>query len=398
MNMSDASSGPPPGEGPRPWSALYLQLLLEAAKDYAIFAMDRERHVTMWSAGAARIFGYRETEILGQTADVIFTPEDRAGGAPVAETQGALAHGRAEDERWHLRKNGDRFFASGVMTPLRDVDGGHLGFVKINRDLTERKLAEERLRASRDELAQRVEERTQELQTANASLRAEIARRAEAEATRTDLLRRIASAQEQERLRIAREMHDELGQHIAALMWRLNALELALTGSPHRPVVVEAQQLAEAIGREAHVLAVQLRPTALDDLGLPGAVATFVQVWSERSGVRVETQFVNLDTERLPRDVELTLYRIVQEALTNVLKHAQASRVDLVVVRNAREVALTVEDNGRGFAGDDLASGNDGLGLLGMRERVAAIGGHIAVESAPGAGTTLLVRVPLTLK
>jgi PAS domain S-box-containing protein len=388
---------PEPAGEPTAHSALYLRLLIEAARDYAIFATDPARRITMWSAGAQRVFGYCEAEMIGQSADVIFTPEDRAAHAPEQESAEALLHGRADDERWHLKKNGDRFFASGVMTVLRDPDDRHLGFVKINRDLTERKLAEEQLRASRDELAARVQERTRELQESNDSLRAEIARRTASETSRAQLLRRFASVHEDERLRIAREMHDHLGQHIAALMWRLNELDARLANAAERSIVRETQQLAESIGHEVHALAVQLRPTDLDDLGLPGAISAFVDVWSRRSGVPVETQFVNLERDRLPRDTELALYRIVQEALTNILKHARATRVGIALTRVAAEVALTIEDDGVGFANDGPPAGNHrGLGLQGMQERAAAVGGNVEVESEPGRGTAVFVRVPLS--
>lgn len=382
---------------PNPRSALYLNLLIEAATDYAIFAMDRERRITMWSKGAERIFGFTESEITGHTADIIFTPEDRALGAPLQEVSDAAHKGRANDERWHLRKNGDRFFASGVMSPLRDEDGTLLGFVKINRDLTAQKLAEQRLEASHDELAHAVEERTRELRESNEALRAEMARRNAAEEARAHLLRRIASSQEQERLRIAREMHDQLGQHVAALMWRLNALEQPLKATPQGPIVAEAQQLVESIGREVHALAVQLRPTVLEDLGLPGAISAYVKIWSGRSKIPVAAKIVNLSESRLPPEIELTLYRIVQEALTNILKHAGATEVQLVVSRLGNEVAVTIEDNGCGFDSQKTEhESDDGLGLLGMRERVAAVDGTLVVESEPGAGTTLFVRVPLS--
>lgn len=385
-----------PTSEPNPRSALYLNLLIEAAKDYAIFAMDPERRVTMWSGGAERIFGFAESEMVGRVADIIFTPEDRAVGAPLQEVTGALRDGRASDERWHIRKNGERFYASGVMTPLRSDDGAHLGFVKINRDLTAQKLAEQQLQASRDQLVHAVEERTRELRESNTALREEIARRSRSEESRAQLVRRIANNQEEERRRLAREMHDQLGQHIAALMWRLNALDGALKNTPHGRIIVEAQGLVESIGHEVHALAVQLRPTVLDDLGLPGAIAAYVRVWSARAGVPVETQIVNLAETRLPHEIELTLYRIVQEALTNILKHAAARQVQLVIARIGNEVALTIEDNGRGFAVVEVEAGTgDGLGLLGMRERVAAVRGTLIVESEPGVGTTLFVRVPV---
>jgi PAS domain S-box-containing protein len=395
VNSSDPPSSPAPLPAPSPGSGLYLQLLIEAASDYAIFAMDQERRVTMWNLGAERMFRFGEKEIVGQSADIIFTPEDRAAHAPETEASEALLKGRAADERWHMRKNGERFYASGVMSPLRNVDGTHIGFVKITRDLTRAKLAEQELRISRDQLNRRVHERTLELQQINEALRDEIASRQAAEQGRQQLLRRVVTAQEQERLRIAREMHDELGQHVAALMWRLNALDLAVARTPHQPLVAEAQRLVELIGREVHVLAVQLRPTALDDLGLPGAISAFVEIWSTRSGIPVETQFVNVQGSRLPADMELALYRIVQEALTNILKHAGASRVGLVATRTASGVVLSIEDDGRGFSTEQADSSASGLGLVGMRERAAGVGGQIEIESSPGHGTTVLVRVPL---
>ena len=376
-------------------TAIYYRLLLESAKDFAIFATDPERRVTMWSAGAERIFGQLEAEMLGQSADVIFTPEDRSKGAPEAEAAEALAKGRAEDERWHLRKRGERFYASGVMTQFRDESGVPIGFVKIVRDLTERKLAQEVLQASRDALARGVEERTRELRQANEALRKEMAERIAAEMGRQQLLRRIATAQEEERRRIARDMHDTIGQHLAALMLRLNALELALAGSANQALVKEPQQLTETIGRELHALALQLRPTDLDDLGLAGAVSSYVELWSSRAKVPVHTHMMNLENPRLPEELELALYRIVQEALTNVLKHAAASRVSLVITRAGGEVVAMIEDNGRGFAAEESAALTDGLGLLGMQERVVSFGGRLTIESQPGRGTTVLVRVPL---
>jgi PAS domain S-box-containing protein len=384
----------PPGPAPEPVPPEHLQLLFESAVDYAIFSVNPDRTVNTWNTGAQRIFGFHADEILGLTADVLFTPEDRAKGAPQQEATTAAAEGRAMDERWHMRKDGTRFFASGVMTPLHR-DGRLVGFVKIARDLTERKRAEDRLWAAQRELELRVSERTEQLRATNAALQTEILQRREAQAGREELLRRIATAQEDERRRISRELHDEIGQHLAALMLGLNALEPDLAGSASAAVLPKLQQLTETIGREVHALAAQLRPAVLDDLGLVRAIATYVDLWSGRSGVKVELHAADLESHRLTAELELALYRIVQEALTNVMKHAEASRVSLILNRRGRDVVAIIEDNGRGFEPEaQKQSPIRGLGLLGMRERAAQLRGQVTVESQPGHGTTVFVRLP----
>jgi signal transduction histidine kinase len=138
-------------------------------------------------------------------------------------------------------------------------------------------------------------------------------------------------------------------------------------------------------------LAVELRPKALDDFGLVSALERLVETFHEQTGIEVDLE-PRLGEERLPFDVETTLYRITQEALTNVVKHAQAKRVSIVLMRRDRSVSAVIEDDGRGFSSGD--SDEDGLGLLGMRERISLVGGRLEVESSPGSGTTLSIEVP----
>jgi PAS domain S-box-containing protein len=256
-----------------------------------------------------------------------------------------------------------------------------------------------RLREAHDRLEERVAQRTAELARSNEALTAEIARRERTEADRRNLQRRLTTAHEDERRRIARELHDQMGQHLTALGLGLKVVKDATPDpSEARDRLQELQALTGLMGREVHNLALALRPTALDDLGLQSALANYAEGWSERSGVEVDCQAIGLDGDRLPASVETALYRVVQEALTNVLKHAQARRVSLVLQRFPGHVSVVVEDDGRGFDVETVtAPAGDGgrLGLLGMRERVALVGGTLTVESFPGQGTTVIARIPL---
>jgi PAS domain S-box-containing protein len=255
------------------------------------------------------------------------------------------------------------------------------------------------LREARDRLEGRVAERTTELAAANTSLRAEIEAREAAEADRRELLRLLGSAQEDERRRIARDLHDQMGQRLTALSLGLKALEdTTLEPSLIRSHLARLQELTNLIGREAHQLALELRPTALDDLGLQAALAHYAEGWSERSGIEIDFQAAGLETARLPQTVETVLYRVVQEALTNVLRYAKARRVSLVLQRFSGQAVLVVEDDGIGFdATLEQAPARKGgrLGLRGMRERVTLVGGTLTVESGAGAGTTVIARIPL---
>jgi signal transduction histidine kinase len=169
--------------------------------------------------------------------------------------------------------------------------------------------------------------------------------------------------------------------------------------APDRERLRELQALARKIGQELHQVALELRPSSLDDLGLRRALASYAEEWSERTAIEVDLHCSGLGSDRLPPAVETILYRVTQEALTNVQRHAEARRVGLILERHDQRVILVVEDDGKGFdaetvMGSPLAQGR--LGLRGMQERLAQVGGSVTIESAPGAGTTLLIRIPLS--
>lgn len=231
----------------------------------------------------------------------------------------------------------------------------------------------------------------------------DILKRAEAE--RSHLLRRLASAQEEEQRRISRELHDQIGQTVTGLSLGLKALEQGLAKAGDDEAATEQvrwlEQLAAQIGRDIHRTASDLRPTAIDDLGIFRAIEAYVAEWQDRYGIRVDMQTFGRD-HPLPGDVSAVLYRLVQEGLTNVLKHAHASKVSIVLEKKAEGLALVLEDDGIGFDPDNVdriasAGRASGLGLSGMKERVALLGGTIAIESSSGKGSTIFVQIPLEM-
>jgi two-component system, chemotaxis family, CheB/CheR fusion protein len=376
-----------------------FRLLYEHVRDYAIFSIDTEGRLRDWNAGAERIFGYAPVEIIGQSIRVLFTPEDVAAGEYKHELQRAAANGSTDDERWHMRRGGERFYVSGVTTALYDQAGIVRGFLKIGRDMTERKQVEEQLHQEYAALEQRVAERTAKLSTLNANLEREMAERRRVETEREQVLRQLMTVQEEERRRISRDLHDQMGQEISALGLALKALEDAGISTPQtRGHLSRAQGLANRISLELHQLALQLRPTALDDLGLEEALTNYAEEWAKQARVELDTHIHGLDGRRLPIPIATTAFRVVQEALTNVLKHAGARSVSVIVERRAHELIITVEDDGRGFDVEATlakATAENRLGLIGMRERVALVGGTLTFDSTPGRGTTVLVRIPI---
>lgn len=306
-----------------------------------------------------------------------------------SHTPAELVAQRPEQDRWW----------SVQIRPYRMLSGALDGVVLTFVDITTLKRAEAVLQGAHDELERRVAERTAELAVANASLQAQVAERVQSEQARRQLLQQLVTAQEEERRHIARELHDQLAQDLTGLILGLKALQdSAPAGGPSAERIAQLQAVAMGIGREVRDLAVRLRPSVLDDLGLALALSNDVEQWSARANVGVDLHTSGLDGERLPLAVETTLYRLVQEALTNVLKHAHASEVSVIIERNANEVRLIIEDDGGGFSAPVMAGGTDDrprLGLLGMQERVALLNGTLTVESAPGSGTTIFARLPL---
>ncbi|HEX7318043.1 MAG TPA: PAS domain S-box protein [Pyrinomonadaceae bacterium] len=366
------------------------RLLLEHASD-GIHTYDTRGKIIEVNSRLCEMLGYDREELLRlNVTDLV--PAEELASAPIRFDR--LRAGETMlTERRLLRKDG-------TLLPVeisgRMVHDGSLH--SIIRDISERKRAEEALREAYDELESRVEERTAQLAHANETLTAEVAERQRVEEARRDLLGRLVTAQEEERRRISRELHDQMGQQLAALLMGLKTLGVESYGRRSAlDTLRQLEAMTDELSREVHTLAWGLRPPALDDLGLEAALCNYVEEWAERARVPVDFHSAGFGGGRLPLTHETAVYRIAQEALTNVAKHSGADRVSFILERRGDHVLAVIEDNGGGFdveAALPPASKGRRLGLLGMRERAALLGGTINVESAPGAGTTLFVRIP----
>ncbi len=256
----------------------------------------------------------------------------------------------------------------------------------------------EAARVKQAALTAELDRRLEQWQAVAAELKEEAKRRALVETELSQVLRSTVEDQEAERQRIARELHDSLGQTLTLLKFGLDELGHAL---PESDLITERlaalKGLADGVGFEVNRLAWEIRPTALDDLGLETAIRHLVETWSERLNLQFDLRLA-LDDRRLNPMVETTLYRVLQEAITNIARHAEATRVAVLLEAREKEVSMIVEDNGRGFSVSEAmpsAAPAKRLGLLGIRERLSLVSGALEIESAPGQGCTLYIRAPL---
>jgi glucose-6-phosphate-specific signal transduction histidine kinase len=248
-----------------------------------------------------------------------------------------------------------------------------------------------------DLLEERVDERTRDLQEMTRKLLAEVKERQRAEEQVKGLLRKMVGVQEEERRRLARDLHDHLGQQLTVLRLDLERIKGEELGREELARQVERMEgTLRQLDSDVDFMAWELRPASLDQTGLASALEKLVRQWSEHTRIPAEFYAEGLGDARLPPRVETHLYRIVQEALGNVAKHAGASRASILFELRDRQALFIIEDDGRGFDPVAAANGSGSMGLVNMRERAALVGGTLEIEASPGAGTTLFVRVPVS--
>lgn len=357
-----------------------FDLLLENAREYGIFMTDLDGVVVLWNAGAEALLGWSEDEAVGQHGSIIFTEEERAAGVPEAELAEAARTGQAEDQRWHQRKDGSRFWANGMMIALRDeTDGapGDLrGFAKILRDDTRTKAFQEELAALNRTLEARVEERTSQVRALSAAL---------------------AEAEADERRRVADLLHDDLQQRLYAIRLVVDQFVRdldATAGEPPTDLADRARQMREwtdqTLALTRRLAAGLVVPSAPED-DLTGALQTLGQEVEALHGLHVD---LRLAPEADVPDVgaRTLVLRTIRELLFNVVKHAGVDHASIRTGRMDEAVEIWVEDGGRGF--DLGATPERSLGLPTARHHLALLGGAIEVATAPGQGCRVRLTVP----
>jgi PAS domain S-box-containing protein len=365
-----------------------FRCLVEAIQDDAIVMLDTEGRVTSWSAGAERIKGYTAAEIIGRHFSCFYALEVRSS-KPQMDLEIAAREGRFEDEGWRLRKDGSRYWANLTITAIRDRDGRLTGFGEVTRDCTERIRDQEELLAANRELAREIGERKdaeRRLHTSEQSLR--------------QLSRSLLQSQDEERRRIGRDLHDSLGQYLAVMKMKLDLITSlsARNSAEAGEQVAQCTQLAEDAMKELRTISYLLYPPMLEELGLTAAISWYMDGFASRSGIEI-----SFDAEpgmgRLPRDVELAMFRVLQECLTNVHRHSGSQTAQVRLSGRDGMAILEIRDQGKGVT--RLASepegadwlGMLGVGLRGMNERVRQLGGRLELTST-AEGTTVSAIVP----
>jgi signal transduction histidine kinase len=274
-----------------------------------------------------------------------------------------------------------------------------LGWVWTFHEITARKQAERSILEAQHELESKVAARTRDLKDMNSLLLQQITERERAEGERLELLKRLFTVQEDERGRIARDIHDQLGQRVTALRMGIAQVKSFCSDGDRLDQQIERlEQLAAQLDEEVSFVSWELRPSALDSGDFAKSLGSYVNEWSRYSGIKAKFHSAEIDSSDLDTNVQTNLYRITQEALNNASKHSAAERVNVLLERRGDTLVLIIEDNGVGFDVEDMPRERDlnrGFGTVGMRERASLIGGTFEIESETGKGTTVIVRVPL---
>jgi PAS domain S-box-containing protein len=358
-----------------------FRMLVEAVQDYAIFTLDAGGHVNSWNVGAERLKGYKADEILGQHFSAFYPAEDIADGKPQRELSIAVNEGRVEDEGWRVRKDGSRFWANVVITATKDALGGVVGFSKVTRDFTERMQAQRALQDSQRKLL-------------------------DSEKSLRELSFHLLRTQDEERQRIGRDLHDSLGQYLSVLKMKLDCLRScpAKLQPDQLEELNHCAQITEDAVKEVRTISYLLYPPMLEEMGLNSAISWYLDGFTKRSGIRTTLE-VSPVLGRLSPDVELAIFRVLQESLTNVHRHSGSPTAAVRVLLDDNAFVLEVSDQGKGThladtpLGELDTCGQDcigrlGVGLRGMRERMRQIDGKLELCSSPR-GTIVTATVPI---
>jgi len=338
------------------------------------------------------IYGFRREEVIGKTTLMLGIwpdPHDRARFIDRLKAKGSV---RNFEIAMRMKSGVLRQFL--ISTDLITV-GTTRCLLTVGTDITERKRTEEVLKAAHEELEHRVRERTRDLQLANAALQQQQQELQRYHMQLEDLTAKLLAAQDHERHRIARELHDDFSQRLAAVVLDVAALETASHDRPGsgRQALEEVRRQLEGLSDDVHTLAYRLHPSLLEDVGLEAAVQDHLQQVRKRSGLRISLLARDIPSS-LSLDRSTGLFRVLQESLQNILKHAAAAEVKVKLIGSSQGIGLSVADDGRGFDVQDTTVHQRGLGLVSMQERLRQLNGFLRFQSQPGTGTRISAWIP----
>ncbi len=373
----------------------HLAAIVDSSDDI-IISKNLDGIITSWNKSAERMFGYTSDEAIGQHIFLIVPPEYRHEEVKILER---LKRGERVEhfETVRLAKDGTRLDLSLTISPVKDRQGRVIGASKVARDIGEKKQAERLLQESKDQLRTlaealevQVRHRTRELEERNA----EILQQSE---QLRKLSGRLLRTQDDERRRIARELHDSAGQIVTALGMSLSCMTPHVKQDPQfGKALGNCQDLVGQLSKEIRTMSYLLHPPLLDETGLAQAIRWYMHGLAERSDLKIQLDAPE-DFGRLSSELELAIFRIVQECLTNIHRHSESKTARIALSRNRQTVCLRVEDEGKGICAEKLAgiqAQRSGVGISGMRERVRHLGGVLAIESE-GRGTRILASFPV---
>ena len=366
------------------------------SSDDAIVSKTLNGIITSWNKAAERMFGHTAEEAIGQSITLIIPPDRRDEETKIIQQ---LRRGERIDhfETIRMRKDGTLVDLSLTISPVKDGAGRVVGASKVARDITERKRteralreSEERLRTLAGQLEKQVLSRTEELEHRNA----EVLQQSE---QLRELSNRLLQTQDDERRHVARDLHDSAGQIIAALAMNLASMTQHVRKNPMLGKVLDdSQSLVQQLNKEIRTTSYLLHPPLLDENGLPEAIRWYLHGLMERSGLSVDLDIAD-DFGRLPGEMELAIFRVVQECITNIHRHSGSKIAMIRLSRSEDAVALEIKDEGKGIPPeklDGIRAQRSGVGITGMRERVRHLHGAMQIHSN-GQGTKISVSLPL---
>jgi PAS domain S-box-containing protein len=363
---------------------------VEALPDPAVITLDPQGVITFWNVGAEKLLGWCNEQAVCLHVSSVLGPGRPHPGISPTDLKGAERQASLTATLQLTHRDGSTRNAKTTIVAIRD-NAKVLGYGVVAHVMAVPALRPDGEGAGHvtDGVTASAEARRQ-LSESRTLLAAEIADRTQAEASRARLLRRLVVAQEDERRRLARDLHDGLGQRLTALRLMIEGFEGDRNALPKG--IARALEMLARIDQEVDFIAWELRPAALDELGLARVLDTYVKEWSHHAQIPAVFHARPGHLPRFAPEVEASIYRIAQEALNNVLKHAAAHSVNVLLELRGETLALVVEDDGVGFRA--TPKGETMIGLSGMRERALAVGGTVEVEPTPGGGTTLLTSIP----